>query len=325
MNELVKQENIQLPVASINDLAEIGTAIAKSGMFGINSDSAGMVLAMTCYQEKITPLDFIRTYHIIKGRPTMRADAMLATFSQFGGKYKIVEYSPEKAAAAFEIDGRTLENSFTWEEAKQESYVYREDGKTLKDNWSTPRRRKEMLWARLVSESIRTIAPQVCKGVYTPEETASFTEVATPREEKAIDPAAANAALKKTGKAKPKPEPQGETVDVKATEIKEDENTDEHGQSQTDTDAGKQAAAKTPGERLFDEADRLKREAEKVDYSTCPISTIPAFAGLPWARFEKTEALISCLNAKDKFPEMTAGHVEALKAEIRKRQQEAGK
>ncbi|MDD5599873.1 MAG: hypothetical protein PHV82_18160 [Victivallaceae bacterium] len=315
MNELVKQENIQLPVASINDLAEIGTAIAKSGMFGINSDSAGMVLAMTCYQEKITPLDFIRTYHIIDKKPSMRADAMLATFTQIGGKYTIIEYSPETAAATFEIDGRKLENSFTWEDAKNESYVYCADGKTLKDNWNTPRRRKEMLWARLVSESIRTIAPQVCKGVYTPEETASFTEVATPREEKVIDPAAANAALKKTGKAKPKPEPQGETVDVTATEIKETE----------DTDAGKQAAAKTPGEQLFDEADKRKQEAEKVDYSTCPITAIPAFAGLPWAKFEKVEALVSCLNNRDKFPEMTTGHVEALKTEIRKRQKEAGK
>ncbi|MGB1833429.1 MAG: hypothetical protein ACPHP9_07050, partial [bacterium] len=38
-----------------------------------------IVLALTCMCEGITPLEFSRTYHIISGRPAMRADILVNT------------------------------------------------------------------------------------------------------------------------------------------------------------------------------------------------------------------------------------------------------
>ena len=52
------------------------------------------------------------------------------------------------------------------------------DGKTYKDNWATPRSRMQMLWARVVSDGVRTMAPEICSGIYTPEETADIVGVA---------------------------------------------------------------------------------------------------------------------------------------------------
>jgi hypothetical protein len=38
--------------------------------------------------------------HIIEGKPSMRADAMLAKFVERGGKYEIAERSATRAAAS---------------------------------------------------------------------------------------------------------------------------------------------------------------------------------------------------------------------------------
>ena len=67
-----------LPVKSMNDLAKIGQMIAQSGMAGASNEGQGLIVAMTCHQQGITPLEFIRTYHIIDGKPSMKADAMAA-------------------------------------------------------------------------------------------------------------------------------------------------------------------------------------------------------------------------------------------------------
>ena len=51
----------------------------------------------------------------------------------------------------------------------------------LKAKYSTPRARMQMLWARCVSDGVRVVAPECVQGIYTPEETADFTEIsATP-------------------------------------------------------------------------------------------------------------------------------------------------
>ena len=175
-NEIAKRDMAQLPVENMNDLVTVGKAMAQSGMFGVSNDASGMVVAMTCYQEKISLMDFKRTYHIVENTPSMRADAMLAKFCEIGGEYKIISKTPDKAEMSMKLNDREYTDCFTWEEAKEEPFPYKKDGKTLKKNWATPRAKKQMLWARLVSDMIRTIAPQVVAGVYTPEETEDFAE-----------------------------------------------------------------------------------------------------------------------------------------------------
>lgn len=162
-----------LPVERMSDLQAIGDAIAQSGMFGVKNAASGLVVAATCHQQGITLMEFQRTYHIVEGRPSMRADAMLAEFRKLGGKVKIVENNTTRAAADFTFEGHTYPFEYTLEDAKRTGDALKGDG-TIKQMWQ--KRPEDMLWARLVSRSVRRLAPEICSGLYTPEEVSDFED-----------------------------------------------------------------------------------------------------------------------------------------------------
>ena len=160
MNELIP----------VNDLKEMAQAAMKSGMFGMPNAEATLTLMLICQSEGIHPMQALKRYHVIKGKPAMRADAMLAEYQRQGGKVEWLERTNEKVAAIF-----THESSgscrFEWTigQAKQA-------GLTGNPTWQKfPR---QMLTARLVSEAVRTMLPGVVCGIYTPEEVQDFDEPA---------------------------------------------------------------------------------------------------------------------------------------------------
>lgn len=169
----------------------MGNSIAKSGMFGCGSVEAGEVFALECLYRNMPPLTMAERYHVIFGKLSMKAEAMLAGFEQAGGKYKVLSRTPELAAVEFTIKDETHKLSLSWEDAQKEPFCY--EGKEqavvdllvagkkppLKPKYATPRSRMQMLWARLVSDSVRFLCPQVVSGVYTPEEIEDFPENAT--------------------------------------------------------------------------------------------------------------------------------------------------
>ena len=174
MNEIQLAE--KLPISNMADIVTMGNFLAQSNVFGINNPGDGFVIAATCYQQNISLMEFHDTYHMINGKPSKKADAMLVRLEELGGKYKIISKTGDKAEIEVEFKERKFKDSFTWEDAKQEKYVYQKDGKTPKNTWSTPRGRSQMLWARVVSNSIRTVCPQANKGSYTPEEVMDFVD-----------------------------------------------------------------------------------------------------------------------------------------------------
>ena len=164
------RKNVAMPIQSISDIQSVGAAIAQSGMFGINNAGAGLVVAMTCHSQGISLLEFSRTYHIVNGKPSMRADAMLAEYRKHGGKYVIVENSVNRAAAKFTFEGQEYLGEFTMDDAKATGDCM--DKGAMKYNWS--HRPADMLWARMVSRSVRRLCPEIVAGVYTPEEVEDF-------------------------------------------------------------------------------------------------------------------------------------------------------
>jgi hypothetical protein len=164
---------------------QLGAAICESKVFGCQNAAQGEVLAWECLVLRIPPLRLAQTYHLIMGKLTMRADAMLAGLVERGGSYLVKSRTPDAAAIEIDYHGQKQTFSLTWEEAKKEPFAYEEqDGKvvemwaagdpkkqpTLKTKYSTPRARMQMLWARVVSDGVRTMAPEVNSGRYTPEE-----------------------------------------------------------------------------------------------------------------------------------------------------------
>ncbi len=175
---------------SIQEAKEYGRVLALSKLFGTMSEEAGTLLAMHLTLHNLSAFDYKREWHLVKGNPSMRADTMLAKFHELGHQSKIIERSSKRAAIELKrSDGSPETFSFTWEEAMKEPIVYNgekeseiidaiESGNTsklaIKSKYRTERARMQMLWARVVSDGVRAIAPEVNFGTYTPEEADDF-------------------------------------------------------------------------------------------------------------------------------------------------------
>jgi len=290
MNEIQKYEG-QLPVASIQDLQTIGKMLEQSGMFGCSQEGQGMVLAMTCVQERMSPLKFIQTYHIIEGKPSMRSDAMLARFMELGGIYKILARDAEKAEISLKYKEAEGVFALTWEDIKKEPFVYKKDGKTLKTNWATPRSRMQMLWARVISDAIRAVCPIVNSGSYTPEEMQDFDDNPTP---------AASAPPRKRGKTTDVPD----AIETTAVETPAPDKAENKEKPKPEPKAEKAKDAKPDV------------KPENADPSIMPVGK---HAGKQWIEFP-TELLKQVLTLKN-AAWRTSAHVEAIQTVLAQREQ----
>lgn len=192
-SEMVVYDRITDPAKFIESM---GSDILKSEMFGCQTLAQGRIMALECAARKSPPLMLAERYHLIKGKLSMKADAMIGDFvTRAGGSHRIVERTAERAAVELTRDGQSQTFSLTWEEARAEPFVYhgREadvveklaNGKVeklkVKEKYATPRSRMQMLWARVVSDAVRAMAPEIVCGCYTPEEISDFDYVAAGR------------------------------------------------------------------------------------------------------------------------------------------------
>lgn len=152
-----------VPLSDIQQMAEVA---ATSRMFGFKNQQEAMAIMLLCQAENLHPAVAMRDYHVIQGRPALKADAMLARFQQAGGSVKWKDYTDEKVTGEFSHPaGGTLDVTWTLEQAKR-------IGIANKDNWRNYPR--AMLRARVLSEGIRAVYPGCVVGVYTPEEVQDF-------------------------------------------------------------------------------------------------------------------------------------------------------
>ena len=156
--------NSLIPVADVQTMA---IAIAKSQLFGMKTPEQALALMLVAQSEGLHPARAALEYHIIQGRPALKADAMLARFQQHGGKVVWKDYTDEKVSGLFSHpSGGEVLIDWTIDRAKQAG-VY---GKN--PTWkSYPR---AMLRSRCISEGVRTVFPGVSVGVYTVEEVQDF-------------------------------------------------------------------------------------------------------------------------------------------------------
>jgi len=151
----------------INDIQTMAEVAAKSKMFGFKNPEEAMAIMLLCQAENLHPAIAMRDFHVIQGRPALKADAMLARFQQAGGSVNWKVYEDEQVTGVFSHpQGGSLEVTWTLAKAKL-------IGIANKDNWRNYSR--AMLRARCVSEGIRSVYPGCVVGVYTPEEVQDFT------------------------------------------------------------------------------------------------------------------------------------------------------
>lgn len=197
MNETAIQVVQAAPaqVVPMADMERMAKAIASSGLFGVKNSEQALALMLVAQAEGLHPATAARDYHVIQGRPALKADAILTRFQQAGGSVKWTSYADSRVAAIFSHpQGGSVEVDWTMERAKAA-------GLGTKDNWkSYPR---QMLRARVISEGVRTVFPGSCCGVYTPEEVQDFEPLPAPKNVTPLKPEPSDMAAQ----AEPEPQP----------------------------------------------------------------------------------------------------------------------
>ena len=196
--------NDLVPVASLERMAQ---AMVQSKLFGITNTDQALSLMLVAQAEGLHPATAARDYHIIQGRPTLKADAMMARYLSSGGKVEWHDHTDAKVSATFSHPaGGTLR--IEWDMARAKAA-----GLGGKDMWHKYPR--QMLRARVISEGIRATNPGIAIGIYTPEEAqdmepmkdvGSGSAVPAPRKSK-TDPAAFAQAAEVLPEPEPAPEP----------------------------------------------------------------------------------------------------------------------
>ena len=154
-------------VVPFQEMQGMAEAVAKSKLFGMTDPNQVLALMAVAQAEGLHPATAARDYHIIQGRPALKADAMLARFQQAGGKVDWKCYTDEKVTGVFSHpNGGSLEVTWTLDQAQRVGLVKAGSG------WAKYPR--AMLRARTVSEGIRSVYPGCVVGAYTPEEISDF-------------------------------------------------------------------------------------------------------------------------------------------------------
>lgn len=154
-------------IVPFSDMQQMASAIAKSGIFGIKDEASVLALMAVAQADGSHPAKAMQEYHLIQGRPALKADAMMARFQAAGGKIVWEKYEDDEVVGVFSHpSGGSLKVGWTLKQAQSIGLVKPGSG------WAKYPR--AMLRARCVSEGIRSVFPGVIAGFYTPEEVGDF-------------------------------------------------------------------------------------------------------------------------------------------------------
>lgn len=166
---------------AFGELVQMAEGLAASGIMpNLKTQAQALTLMLLCQADGLHPVMAIRRYHILDdGRFTMQAAAMQAEFQRIGGTFRPIQID-ETAARAW-VQHPTLlpegmEFEFTYDQAERSGIVAGKYG--IKVNWRSSR--ADMLWARLVTKTVRKVAPGIVAGIYTPDELADVEAADSP-------------------------------------------------------------------------------------------------------------------------------------------------
>ena len=153
----------------LSDIEKMAQHFVTSKLFGVKTAAEAVSLMLLSQAEGMHPARAVQLYHIIQGRPAMKAEAMLARFQAAGGTVAWQPSSDTEATGTFSHpQGGSLKVSWSLERAKKV-------GLTAKDNWQ--KYPAAMLRARVISEAIRAVYPGCILGIYSTEETEEMVSV----------------------------------------------------------------------------------------------------------------------------------------------------
>lgn len=161
-NKLALWDNL---AASPEGLEKLGMTVAKSGLIGLSKTEQGATLLVICMTERISILQFDRTYHILpNGKISKKAHAAQVEFENLGGVFDWKEigdrhFDKEEeryAECFFKFKNRELLYRYSIADAIKEG-IYKPGSRWTK-------RPGSMLRARVETNALNIICPQIFAG-----------------------------------------------------------------------------------------------------------------------------------------------------------------
>jgi len=151
----------EMTLQGMKTMAEI---FARSRLVTQTDPGDLFVLMQTGAELGMTPMMAIRSIHVIKGKPTLSADLMHALVRRSGlcKSWRYLDYSATRCviecARTGDIEPTVVE--FNADDARRAGLTG--------GNWAKYPR--DMMRARAVARACRALWPDVCAGLYTPDE-----------------------------------------------------------------------------------------------------------------------------------------------------------
>lgn len=177
---LTVRDSSALPMATTQDAFALAQAFAQSGVLGARNPAEGVMALKVVMEEGLVRAS--QRYNIRQGSIGLKYQALAGDFIKAGGSYRIIRRDAECAELVASFgDTRDMTFRVTWAEMLNEPTPYRGGPdaqmaelrkpvaeRKLKDKYATPRARMQMLWARLISDMVNALAPNI-GGLYPPE------------------------------------------------------------------------------------------------------------------------------------------------------------
>ena len=173
----------QMPSASEwQVITQMANVLIKSGLVPDEARSPEKVIAIMLKARElgVPPMQALSSIYIVKGKPTLSADLMVALVRREGHKVWVVETSNERCVMGGHRRGeenRPIEVTFTLDDAKRAGLL---DSQTWKKFTAA------MLYARCASRIAKMIDPGALAGIYTPEEMGATVTVNTDGQQEVV-------------------------------------------------------------------------------------------------------------------------------------------
>lgn len=147
---------------TVENVWMIAEQVAASKLFATSTPAQAFALMMLCHAEGLHPMQAMRRYHIIQGRPSMRTDAIQGEMQARGWLIRPLVTTAKEASATFAHPTKMPEPLTIT--VKSDQYEH------LKGNTTWKNYPDDMLWARLVGKACRRLDPGIIAGIYSDDE-----------------------------------------------------------------------------------------------------------------------------------------------------------
>jgi hypothetical protein len=164
MTALARIEN-QPRMSSLDEMKAFAEAAVRSKFYGFKTADEMLPLMIIAQSEGRSFASVVQEYDIISGKPSLKAEAMLARFQKSGGHIQWTELSDARCSAIFSHP-QCAPVEIDWDMRRAQQAQIK--------NHMWAKYPRNMLKARVISDGVRTAFPACLGGLYTPEEVSEF-------------------------------------------------------------------------------------------------------------------------------------------------------